>query len=119
MTRLINNPHQQSKTESPITKAIQIFLRLQDETWEAKISDRYKKGIPDVIVAHHGIFVGIEIKSETGKPSAQQIHYINLINSNGGIAGVCRSINDVIELLLKARKKAGIRDESFKFTRDA
>ena len=44
-----------------------------------------QSGIPDVVACKNGIFIGIEIKSSTGKPSELQKYNIKQINESGGV----------------------------------
>lgn len=46
---------------------------------------RTKKGVPDLICCVNGVFVGLEIKQENGKPSDEQIQNLNKINYSGGL----------------------------------
>ena len=58
-------------------------------------------GAPDIIgVLPDGIFLGIEVKSETGRLSEHQKKFLGDIRFSNGIAFVARSIEDV-ELELK------------------
>lgn len=45
-----------------------------------------KVGIPDILACVNGHFVGIEVKSSTGKPSELQIYNVKTINECGGFA---------------------------------
>lgn len=45
-----------------------------------------------------GKFLAIECKSDIGKPTEEQINFINQVNQAGGIAGVCRSVEDALKL---------------------
>lgn len=45
-------------------------------------------GVPDLLCCYKGHFLGLEIKSDTGKPSELQVHNICRINEAGGIAMV-------------------------------
>ena len=45
-----------------------------------------KVGVPDILACVNGSFVGIEVKSSTGKPSELQIHNVKKINESGGYA---------------------------------
>lgn len=45
-----------------------------------------KVGVPDILACVNGHFVGIEVKSSTGKPSELQIHNVKKINECGGFA---------------------------------
>ena len=47
-----------------------------------------KSGTPDLLGVCNGRFLGLEIKSETGKPSALQLHNIKKIQECGGYARV-------------------------------
>jgi Holliday junction resolvase len=59
-----------------------------------------KAGTPDLIVCAHGRFVALEVKRPSGGVvSPLQKHHIEKIQKAGGIAGVVRSVDDVIELL--------------------
>lgn len=48
-----------------------------------------------------GVFTAFEIKTQKGKPTNEQINFINVINNNGGIAGICRSTDDLLKLIKK------------------
>lgn len=45
-----------------------------------------KSGIPDILACLNGIFLGIEVKAASGKPSDLQIVNIREIRKAGGIA---------------------------------
>jgi len=45
------------------------------------------------------VFLAIECKSATGKPSPQQSNFINFVQESGGIAGIARSVDDAKNLL--------------------
>lgn len=57
------------------------------------------KGVSDIIALKHGKAVFIEVKSKTGRPSQEQIVFMNNIKSVGGIAFIARSIEDVLNEL--------------------
>lgn len=44
-----------------------------------------QSGIPDVVACKNGIFIGIELKSSTGKTSELQKYNIKQINESGGV----------------------------------
>ena len=50
---------------------------------------------------HHGIaqWIAIEVKSPTGKATPEQLAFINAVVNAGGIAGVCRSVEDFLNLI--------------------
>lgn len=47
-----------------------------------------RAGVPDLIVCVNGHFVGVEVKSDVGKPSEIQLQNIKEIRENGGYAVV-------------------------------
>lgn len=47
-----------------------------------------KSGVPDILTCVNGFFVGIEVKSNTGKPADLQIWNRNQIRKSGGISVV-------------------------------
>lgn len=46
---------------------------------------------PDMIGKKIAIFTAIEAKTKTGKPSTEQVNFINMVNSLGGIAFIAKS----------------------------
>lgn len=44
-----------------------------------------KSGIPDLIVSVNGFFLGVELKSDTGRPSELQKKNVQLINQGNGL----------------------------------
>lgn len=68
------------------------YLKLK-EVWHVKYwagSKFTKEGIPDILACIDGVFHGIELKTDVGKPSALQLHNINKINESGGEAYILR-----------------------------
>jgi hypothetical protein len=62
-----------------------------------------RRGVPDIIACAGGKFVGIEVKSPAGgRLSPDQELELQRIRNAGGIAGVCRSLEDVLDLLEQA-----------------
>lgn len=47
-----------------------------------------KRGVPDILTCINGYFVGIEVKSDAGKPTPIQLHNIDQIRRCGGYAWV-------------------------------
>lgn len=44
-------------------------------------------------------FVALEVKSATGRPTAQQTQFLNHITNAGGCAGIVRSVDDALTVL--------------------
>lgn len=72
-------------------------------------------GIPDVVAIVHGVFVGIEIKIESGKGKASGLQKLTVdaIREAGGIAGVVETFEEYQDLLSDAALLGlhGIRPE--------
>ena len=54
---------------------------------------------PDMIGKRVAVFASVEVKTETGKPTAEQKNWIDQVRKAGGIAGVVRSVDDAVRLL--------------------
>lgn len=52
------------------------------------------RGLPDIIVVWHGEFIGLEVKSRTGKQSDFQKEFQKNVTEAGGLYYVVRSIED-------------------------
>jgi hypothetical protein len=56
------------------------------------------KGVSDILgILKDGRLLAIEVKAKYGKPSPEQILFIEKIKKNGGIAFIARSIQEVSE----------------------
>lgn len=100
--------------ESDVLASVLAFLRLHPSVgWVRRMNvgasesadGRYVKfgftGCSDIIgQMKSGVFLAIECKREIGgKASEHQLAFINTVQKHGGIAGVVRSVDDVIKLL--------------------
>ncbi len=52
-------------------------------------------GGPDLVLIHRGLYVGLEVKSETGRQSEAQKEFQRLLEASGGKYFIVRSIEDV------------------------
>lgn len=58
------------------------------------------KGVSDVLgILPGGRLLAIEVKSKVGRPSPEQILFIDKINKSGGLAFIARSVEEVEERL--------------------
>ncbi len=53
---------------------------------------------PDMVGRTVAIFTAIEVKTPTGKPTPEQLHFIDRVKQLGGIAGVARSVEDALSI---------------------
>lgn len=58
-------------------------------------------GSADIIGIHKptGRFLAVEVKTSTGKPTKEQLNFIEQINAANGIAGIARTVEDALQLL--------------------
>jgi len=57
-------------------------------------------GSSDIIgIAPCGRFLAIEIKTSTGRPTKEQLRFIEAVNNAGGISGIARSVEDALKLI--------------------
>ena len=106
MRQANNSSSSRPMSEAQLTRHVNNWLRGQTNVWHYKVSDRYTKGIPDIIACVNGIFVGIELKASNGTPSPHQLQRIKSIVDAGGIAMVCYSLEDVKKLVDEAIAKS-------------
>ena len=86
--------------ETKIKKLVKEFLILGGWFVRHNMQRRWSyKGMPDIIVTHHGITLEIEFKSKTGKQSPDQIRYQADLEEHGGHYVLARSFEDIAEYL--------------------
>lgn len=74
---------------------------------DAGIPIRFGVGSPggsDLVgIAPNGKFLAVEMKTRTGRIRPEQQRFIDAVNRAGGIAGVCRSVEDALALIGKTK----------------
>lgn len=50
---------------------------------------------PEMVGKTVGVFCAIEVKTDTGKPTPEQVNFIKRIRQHGGIAEICRSDDEI------------------------
>ena len=57
-------------------------------------------GSSDIVgIAPCGRFIAIEIKTSKGRPTKEQLRFIEAVNNAGGKAGIARSVEDALKLI--------------------
>jgi hypothetical protein len=64
-----------------------------------RLSRHRMKGISDILGIYYGRMLCIEVKTETGRVSPEQKHFLEEMAKLGAIAFVARSLDDVLERL--------------------
>ena len=91
--------------QGPETRLVAKIRRaLMNEHPSAKLykihgSQYQEAGIPDIIGCVDGRFVGIEVKTPTGRVSKAQELQLRKLKAAGGIVGVARSVEEAMELV--------------------
>lgn len=57
------------------------------------------KGMSDLLFVGQGYIAWIEVKTPTGKPSPEQIKFINRMRQLGHRAGIARSVEEALEIV--------------------
>jgi Holliday junction resolvase len=64
-----------------------------------------RSGVPDIVACVNGLFLAIECKAGTNKPTALQVREIESIRRNNGVAVVVNEANwDMVRELVKKLK---------------
>ena len=82
-------------------RVIDYLKREYPKAWFYKSADKFTAGIPDLIICLEGFFYAIELKVGSNKPTPIQEVVIRKIQSAGGRAAVCRSLDEVKRFLQK------------------
>lgn len=92
-------------SEKNFEKRVKEFLKQQNcwvlKTWSNGVQ---RSGVPDLLVCCNGVFLGIELKAQNGKPSELQLWNVKKIRESGGVAIVLypnqfEEFKNIIELL--------------------
>ncbi len=63
-------------------------------------ADRWKSGIPDLLLCVNGLFLAMELKTPTGRVAPIQDATLNKIRFAGGWAWVIRSVKELDDVVL-------------------
>jgi len=69
------------------------------KTQQGRFFKTGRPGLPDIVVSYMGQFIGLEVKTKTGRQSQNQKKAEQEIRAAGGSYHVVRSISDVKEIL--------------------
>jgi len=51
---------------------------------------------PDMVGKKLAVFTALEVKTSTGRPTKEQVNFIQAVRSAGGFAGIVRSVDDAV-----------------------
>lgn len=112
MNRASSSDHKKYALEAPLTAKVKGWLELQTDIAFYKASDRYNKGVSDLVLCVGGVFCAIELKAEYNEMSAHQKLFIKQIRAAGGVAGDAYTLAEVKSLVEEARCKANALKDS-------
>ena len=92
----------QYKDEATLLRKVKEWLEPQQGIKVLRICERYAMGYSDLFICVRGRFVVAELKDETGTATPHQKLFIKEMIAAGAIGGVCRSVQDVKDLVDKA-----------------
>jgi Holliday junction resolvase len=69
--------------------------------WYTKVhqTGRGRNGIPDILACYRGVFIAIEVKTATGRPTDHQVRELHSIRRAGGVSLIARGWDDVERVL--------------------
>lgn len=89
-------------TESELSRKVMKMLKKDfPDIWAYKTSDRFQSGIPDILLCKDGHLWAIELKRPGLDATKLQRYVLNSINTAGGSAAVCHSVQEVRNYLTK------------------
>ena len=88
-------------TERNIQTKVLKYLKSIPNSFVMKLSDRWTSGYPDILLCKNGHLWAIELKRPGLDATPLQRYILNAINSAGGTASVCHSVQEVKDFLTK------------------
>jgi len=97
------------KAETVFKERVLPLLKQLPRSWVTKIQQVAKRGTPDILLCVAGVFVAIELKTDTGVLDKLQRYNLEQIARCGGIAIVLTPSNLVatLDFLHEIAEKAG------------
>lgn len=86
--------------ESKLEKQVEAYMTKR-RVWQLA---RYQaqssqNGLPDRLYLYKGYLLGLELKTDKGKPTLLQEKKLELINANGGIGLIIRRVEEIAKVL--------------------
>ena len=76
--------------------------------FDDRAGQRYglQPGASDLIGCLAGRFIALEVKTQTGRPSQEQVRFLKLVRDKGGFAAIVRSPEEATAAVQRAREGA-------------
>jgi len=101
-------------TEKQLSQAVMTYLRGITDLHPIRIEPGPyggMKGVSDILACYKGQFIAIELKIGTRQTTRLQDLFLRKIRNAGGIACVCRSVDDVAKCLMELSMRQEARHE--------
>lgn len=83
-----------STPEGRVKRGVVRFLKENDVYYFFPVTGGFgSSGVLDIVACYHGVFIGIECKAGSNKPTPLQQNTINAIRASGGCALVINETN--------------------------
>ncbi len=92
------------RLERDLARAVDRYLKTLPKCYAVNYTGGGRAGAPDRLVCYEGRFIGLELKSDTGRPSELQKVNLERIRRAGGEAFVVRSLDEVRQILTHVRE---------------
>jgi len=88
-------------SETGLKNEVKAYLRKTygKKCWFYKTNDRFRVGIPDLLLCLEGRLIAIELKFGNNKATPMQLKTLRDIKKSGGLTGVCWSLEEVKEVI--------------------
>jgi Holliday junction resolvase len=90
--------------EGKVKEEIKRGLKALGAYWFMPVQTGYGARTVDILACVGELFVAIEVKSATGRPTANQLAVLEAVRRAGGIAVLARSWKDVEDALSSAKQ---------------
>lgn len=80
-------------------KVVKLLKAELPGAWIYHPSDKWRSGIPDLLICYKHRFGAVELKVGTNQATALQLHTLKLINAAGGATAVCWTMDEVKNFL--------------------
>lgn len=95
--------YSETDLESELKRAVFRMMRKEfPKVWYIKTADKYTSGIPDLLMVINGGVLFVELKTPKGKVHLIQSTMIRRIEKANGLAQVCRSVEEVRDVVNRA-----------------
>jgi len=90
--------------EGELLKKVLEMLPMIPECFSVRVNMNTTSGVVDILICFVGRFIALELKRYNGVVSEQQLLFMHKVQSAGGIAEECKTLQQVLEALDKVNQ---------------